>query len=596
MNEGSRPRKLTQHLGFQIAFLLAIVLLPLTAISVARSAELASEARARSEAALVGETMHAAAREMQFIQEARGTVATLAGAIPAFVDDMAACSRIMRDVAAATDRYSLVAFIDADGLMQCSSSGDPHDFSGNPLWQHLNGAPGPSIVVNRTPPVSGTSVLGISHPVIDADGRRLGIASVSLPHLALASDAPVEGLSQSPLQIVTFDAEGTVLTASDWTSGYEDVLPAKRTLFSLVGSRPLSFTARSAGGAVRVFSVVPLVPDQLYALGSWPADQTEADSLWSLPFLFPVLTWLASFVVAWLAAQHLVIRHIRKLRHSLISFAGGNRFVGDISVPGAAIEIREIADAYESMTETVLHDEAKLEDMVHQMEVLLREVHHRVKNNLQLIASIMNMQMRRTRSEEARRTLKGLQDRVMSLASIHRELYQTAGLSDVHSDELLSAIVRQITGMTAYPERELAVHTAFADIRMTPDQAVPLALLVAEAVTNAVKYASAPAGERAQLWVSFARQSETRAMVQVRNTIGTEGATAADDEFDTREQGGAGLGTQLVAAFAMQLGGTANMTKGGGFHELTLEFDVRPLSDAEQRFTPLNAAAMEPGR
>ncbi len=54
------------------------------------------------------------------------------------------------------------------------------------------------------------------------------------------------------------------------------------------------------------------------------------------------------------------------------------------------------------MTETILHDEAEMEDVVHQKEVLLREVHHRVKNNLQLIASIMNMQMRRATSPEVR--------------------------------------------------------------------------------------------------------------------------------------------------------------------------------------------------
>ena len=73
----------------------------------------------------------------------------------------------------------------------------------------------------------------------------------------------------------------------------------------------------------------------------------------------------------------------------------------------AAVEIRDVGEAYLKMTDTILHDEAELENMVHQREVLLREVHHRVKNNLQLISSIMNMQMRQSHSSEAKLLMKG---------------------------------------------------------------------------------------------------------------------------------------------------------------------------------------------
>ncbi|MDI3335562.1 sensor histidine kinase [Defluviimonas aestuarii] len=597
MTDSVPTSRITQRLGFQIAFLLAVVLLPLTAMSVVRSSALVKEARARSEAALVGETMHAAARELQFIQEARGTVAALAGAIPAFVDDVEACSTIMREVATESARYSLVAFIPPDGIMRCSSSGKTHDFSDSSLWRQIDESPEPMIVVNRRAPVSGTSILGIAHPVFGEDGERLGTVSVSVPHEALIVPEPADSLSERPLEIVTFDAEGEILTASGWVSGYDEALPVDRSLKALTGEKPIAFTDKSVDGTVRVFSVVPLVRGELYALGTWPYDGTSSvgNSLSSVPFLFPVLMWLASLIVAWLAVERLVIRHIRKLRHSLISFAGGNRIVGDVNVSGAAIEIREIGEAYESMTETILHDEAELEDMVHQKEVLLREVHHRVKNNLQLIASIMNMQMRRTRSDEAKRTLKGLQDRVMSLATIHRELYQTAGLSDIHSDELLSTIVRQISNMTERPDRKFTVQTEFADIRMTPDQAVPLALLVAEAVTNAIKYAAGPDGGPAQLSVSLTRLSDTRAVVHVRNTVVDNEADATEDELDASGVSArTGLGTQLVSAFAMQLGGTANRTQEDGFHDLTVEFVIRPLADAEQRHAPDDDAALEP--
>ncbi|MCB1380860.1 MAG: sensor histidine kinase, partial [Alphaproteobacteria bacterium] len=168
---------------------------------------------------------------------------------------------------------------------------------------------------------------------------------------------------------------------------------------------------------------------------------------------------------------------------------------------------------------------------------------------------------------------------------------QTAGLSDIHSDELLSTILRQITNMTDRPDRKLNVQTEFADIHMTPDQAVPLALLVAEAVTNAIKYAVAPPGETAQLHVSLTRQSEKRAELCLRNTVtGVEPPAPGEDLEEGNPEDRTGLGTQLITAFALQLGGTAEQSHAQGWHELRVGFDVRPLVDAEER----RASANEP--
>ena len=111
------------------------------------------------------------------------------------------------------------------------------------------------------------------------------------------------------------------------------------------------------------------------------------------------------------------------------------------------------------MITSVLHDEAMLEDSVHQKDVLLLEVHHRVKNNLQLIASIMNLQIRKSINPEARVMLRNLHDRVMSLATVHRELYQTSGLVDVRADELLESIVSQVLRMGARTEQPIDTKT-----------------------------------------------------------------------------------------------------------------------------------------
>ena len=200
--------------------------------------------------------------------------------------------------------------------------------------------------------------------------------------------------------------------------------------------------------------MVPIVPGRLYAMGSWPRAMAELDLGSSLsPLILPVAMWVASLFVAWFATNRLVVRHIAALRQSMGLFASGSRTVVKPGTESAPVEIREVSDAYLQMTETILRDEAELEDMIHQKEVLLREVHHRVKNNLQLIASIMNLQMRTAKSPEARRLVRGLQERVMSLATVHKELYQTSGLATIHADELLSEIVQQIVRLSTAPGR-----------------------------------------------------------------------------------------------------------------------------------------------
>lgn len=585
MNEGAVGPGFTQRLGFRVGLILAIVLMPLTLISVVKSFAVIEESRARSEAALMGETMSAASGELRLIQEARGAATVLAKTILPLLEDDEKCALLLKRMLQEQPRYSLIAFVPEDGFSSCNSAGKDFSFVTDPLFLRDARAPQTSFTVKPVGLVSGSSVLVISHPVLDEQGGYLGLVSLSLPYsgLLVAEDGGVD--DRQPLTMITYDPSGTVLTASQRLDDIGLALPRDRALAALVGDKALSFSGPSEAGPSRVFSAVPLVPDELYALGSWPLEDDSVTSgiLGNVPVLVPVLMWLASVVVAWLAVERLVIRHIRKLRASLISFAGGNRMVGDISVDGAAVEIREIADAYESMTETILRDEAELEDTVHQKEVLLREVHHRVKNNLQLIASIMNMQMRRTRSPEARLTLKGLQDRVMSLATIHRELYQTAGLSDIHSNELLTSIVRQISNMTDRPDRRFSVHKDFADIRLTPDQAVPLALLVAEAMTNAIKHGSGERNLPAELWITLTRTDDTGALLRVRNSVAENASAAWNDDISADKAEHSGLGSQLVSAFAMQLGGRVIREEEDGFFDLQVAFDVRPLSDAEAR-------------
>ena len=170
-------------------------------------------------------------------------------------------------------------------------------------------------------------------------------------------------------------------------------------------------------------------------------------------------------------------------------FAQGHRAPTDLDMSLAPGEIRDATEAFVQLTETIRRDDADLEHALHQKEGLLGEMHHRVKNNLQRIASIISLQMREIGSGKARQLMRAVQDRVISLvislATVHKDLYLTSDMTEVRADDLLPEIVQQVITPAAGAGVQIEVETPFADLALTPDQAGPLALLLAEVVTHA---------------------------------------------------------------------------------------------------------------
>lgn len=562
-------RLLVQRLGFQIAFLLAVALLPLSIISVLTATNAETQAKARSEQALIGLTMTAISGQVALIQRAQGTAATLA-----LVGDEGACDDRMRRVAQDHPELALAAFVGTGGDVRCSSVPVTYDFLHDPVFAQALAADGPVIAVSRKGPVTGDAVLLVAHPVRDATGQRVGIIALTLPHGALRASE-----EHGPLEILTFDRSGEVLTATAGMDAAALQLPQNATLKTLSRDQPIAFFGRNAAGQARVFAAVPIVGGALLAIGTWPEAPISGikSTLLSAPFLAPLLMWCASLIVAWLGVERLVIRNVGKLGRSMRSFASGSRSVGDIEMRSAPLEIREMAYAYRQMTDSIIRDEAALENTVHQKEVLLREVHHRVKNNLQLIASIMSMHIRKAQTTETRDVIRKLQDRVMSLATIHRELYQTVGLTDVHAAELLSSITMQVIKLSALPDRSVAVAKSFDDVVLTPDQAVPLALLLAEALGNALKYDANPAQVTVTIEVSLRAGPDGATVLTVSHskTLPTGPAMLALDHDP--------LNVQLLEAFAAQLGGRVRRNIEQNTSHLIVEFALRPLTDAEDR-------------
>ncbi len=124
-----------------------------------------------------------------------------------------------------------------------------------------------------------------------------------------------------------------------------------------------------------------------------------------------------------------------------------------------------------------------------QIESLLREIHHRVKNNLQVISSLLNMQARGVDDDEVLDTIKEGQSRVKAMSLIHQKLYQTESVSEIDFQDYISELAEQLKEL--YLGGEVGVNTDISaeEIRLDLDTAIPLGLILNELISNAYKYA-----------------------------------------------------------------------------------------------------------
>ena len=574
----------SRSLSARLALYMAVALIPIGLLMVLQVRVLQGEAQRRSEAALAGEVMETLRDELRTLMRAQGVVRALSQLPLEMLMDDAACARIVTEITRSSPEYVAAAFVRADGRSNCTSTGKPLDVAGSPYFAQLMAPDGFAMVSNPKGPMTGVAILGVAHTVKDAAGTKLGVIGVSVPYSQLIRMTREGQDDAKDAFIVVYDADGDILTAISDQDEVRALLPRDRALLSLQPDRAMAFTSVAQDGTQRTYAAVSVVPGELFALGTWGSDSGAGTVLWNGigAVSLVVAMWLGSLVVAVLAGELLVARHVRALRRSVADFAGGNRRVTEVNMAGAPRELVELSDSYGVMVDTILQDEAEMEDMVHQKEVLLREVHHRVKNNLQLIASIMNMQIRQARTPEARELMKGLHDRVMSLATVHRGLYQTSGLTDVGANELMDDILRQLVRMAATPGRQFALDLQLEPIRLTPDQAVPLALFLTEAVTNALKYAQTVPSGSVGLSVALRRQDAGLVELTIANPAQPQAAGAAED-------GRTGLGAQLLRAFAMQLGGTLTSGLDQGTYRVALVFPLRALDEGEARHSGAQA-------
>lgn len=133
--------------------------------------------------------------------------------------------------------------------------------------------------------------------------------------------------------------------------------------------------------------------------------------------------------------------------------------------------------------------ENKIKESLMEKEVLLKEIHHRVKNNLQIISSLLNLQTRCVEGEETINVLRESQNRVKTMAMVHEKLYQSEDLKDINFKEYIENLVSDLFYSYGIKKGTIGLQIDADDLKMDIDTAIPCGLIINELVTNSLKYA-----------------------------------------------------------------------------------------------------------
>jgi two-component sensor histidine kinase len=199
--------------------------------------------------------------------------------------------------------------------------------------------------------------------------------------------------------------------------------------------------------------------------------------------------------------------------------------------------------------------EDRLKLALHEKEVLLKEIHHRVKNNLQIIISLLFLQAKKNDDPASTSALTDSQTRVKSMALVHEKLYQSTDLGAIDFAGYLQNLVSNLMVTYGADKRRIRVTVSAKDLPLTINTAIPMGLIMNELVSNSLKYAF-PEGREGELSIEGHEEGDTMQITVRDNGVGIP------ESIDWRYT--ESLGLHLVQMLTRQLRGTIDLSRESG--------------------------------
>jgi two-component sensor histidine kinase len=524
----------------------------------------------------------------RLIQSARATAASdenlLASAeqilravssLPDVRDMSASCDTILADTLVGVRYFSNLSRIDAQGRVACSAMPQAKGMtvSDMEIFQRARTATGLVVSNEIKSRVTGQNVIGVVLPLRKTDGSFDGFLGISLDvnwidYMLRASTLP-EGAA-----VAVYDRGGHVIATNNMEMARAVVASDRQNGFAGGASRDVT----DAVGNSWHYATASLIGNTIFVAYAMGATELFGSTVLhvGLDFLIPILTIALAWLAIWWFTNRQVTQWIFYLRRIAAAYRTGH-YVIRPDVAGAPAEFRMLGDAMGEMAAGIEDRDRRLHDAVDNKTTLIKEIHHRVKNNLQIVMSLLSLQANQVRDPAAREALLQAQTRINALALVHRILNELENQSTLDISQLLQELSRQIAeGIGA---ENVRIDVDVPSRVVTGSIAVALALFTVEALTNIFKHAF-PGQRQGVIRVRMEAQEGGK----LRLSISDDGIGFTDGEAARS------VGSRLIKTFGLQLGGVSQVRSVAGEGTVVeLIFPDPDLSPGTAASNPTNA-------
>jgi two-component sensor histidine kinase len=459
------------------------------------------------------------------------------------------CGKSLANAIKGLNYFTNIARIDARGELLCAAVPPPPE-QGNvvdrPWWKDAPHHSGFFITPQIYSVVSHRNVLGGVLPLRTASGAFDGVMALALDvgwlDVLLHSRSIPAGAV-----LAVFDPANTMVASNDPEAAEKIFAEPAQTA---KGDELLSATANGENWS---YVLVPLL-NNTTKVGFAMRERDLFASTYlhvTTDLLLPVLMLGLASAAIWIFTDRQITRWIVYLRRIATAYARGHYAIRPVALEEAPSEFRTLGETFSTMAAAVQDRDRRLREALDHKSLMIKETHHRVKNNLQIVMSLLSLQAGKLRDPAAKDALRQAQMRVNALALVHRILHEIEDLGSVDLQRLIHDLAHQIHEGFGAERRDLRLEVDIVPRQAPSDIAVPLTLFTVEALTNAFKHAYPVGARGGVIRVSLAPLENGKLRLAIEDDgLGVQG-----------EPAGNGIGTRLIQAFAQQIGGTATVTK-----------------------------------
>jgi two-component sensor histidine kinase len=460
------------------------------------------------------------------------------------------CDKSLANAIKGLNYFTNIARINARGELLCAAVPPPPEqenvAADRPWWKDAAHHSGFFITPQIYSAVSHRNVLGGVLPLRNASGAFDGVMALALDvgwlDVLLHSKSIPAGAV-----IAVFDPVNTIVASNDPEAAEKIFGQPPQT------AKVDELLSGTANGENWSYVLVPLL-NNTTKVGFAMRERALFASTYlhvTTDLLLPVLMLGLASAAIWIFADRQITRWIVYLRRIATAYARGHYAIRPVALEEAPSEFRTLGETFSAMATAVQDRDRRLREALDHKSLMIKETHHRVKNNLQIVMSLLSLQAGKLRDPAAKDALRQAQMRVNALALVHRILHEIEDLGSVDVQRLIRDLAHQIQEGFGAERRDLRLEVDIVPRQAPSDIAVPLTLFTVEALTNAFKHAYPVGARGGVIRVSLAPIENGKLRLAIEDDgLGVQG-----------ESDGNGIGTRLIQAFAQQIGGTATVTR-----------------------------------